>query len=280
MPEEATATADNLTAQVQAQNATETGDTAPNTDNAAATQPLILGKFKSADDVIKSYSEVEKEKGRLAEELGKIRSDMETLKRQSKLEEAVAAIAESKKEKPEPAIDLESFLSTTGDELLEKPKDSLKKITGLFNSWLVQSEKNANQRIETLERKLEEATSHTTEAMQRMSPEYQQNKYMVDKMVEGGMSMAKAIGLVKDLMAADESAPIRLQRAVTPTAITPTRVTQRNEQPANNKFLYTDADLDIFRDLYPNAKEADLKQIMAEANKERQARIERKEDVR
>jgi chromosome segregation ATPase len=276
MPEAESAVEENLEA--QAQEPAVTDGNAPGQENAPATTNLILGKFKTSDDLAKSYSEVEKEKGRLADEIGRLRSEMEQVKSQNELAKAVAAIAESRKPKEEqPAANLDEFLTELEADGVSKT--AAKKMLGLSNNWLSATEKKLRDELkselDSTRRELDELRRVSEENMERLAPEYQQNKAIIDRMVSGGMKLSEAKKLVKELSEADSSAPVRLERATPPSSVTPTKVIAKAQTPAHNVYLLT---LDDVRAARPDLDEERLKAEVAKLNAVRLERIKAGQD--
>jgi len=274
MPEAETVVEENLDA--QAQDTTETVGNAPGQDNASAKDQLILGKFKTPDDLAKSYAEVEAEKGRLANEIGRLRSEMDAVKSQNEMAKAIAAIAESKKPKEEsqPA-NLDEFLSEL--EADGVPKIAAKKLIGLSNNWLSSTEKKMRDEVDATRKELQELRRQTYDEMERMSSDYQQNKPLIDEMVAGGMSISAAKSLVKKLSDADATAPVRLERAVQPSAIAPSRVIPKAQTPSHNDYLLT---LDDIRAVRSDLDEDNLKKELNRINAGRLERIKQGQDQR
>jgi polyhydroxyalkanoate synthesis regulator phasin len=243
------------------------------TKDTTPAKTLIFGKYKDTTEAEKGFKELEKDRGRLADELGKTRSELDMARRQEKLEAAVEAIARSKEVPKDEQADFEKFVEEVSGEWIDNPKIAVKRMATLYNDWLSISEKKHSTKIEELEKKFSEFSSRTAENMERMSPEYQQNKYLIDKMVAKGMSLSDARSLVGELMQADPDAPVRLERATQPSAIAPTRVIPTQTTPASAKYMFTTEDLDILRDEFPKLTEAELKTLAIEMNAKRKDRL-------
>lgn len=274
MPEAETVVEENLDG--QAQDTTVAADNAPGQENASVRDQLILGKFKTSDDLAKSYTEVEAEKGRLANELGKLRTEIEAVKSQNEMAKAIASLAEARKPKDEPKdANLEEFLSELEADGVSKA--AAKKLIGLSENWLASTEKKMKDEVEATRKELQELRRQTYDEMERMSPDYQQNKPLIDEMVAGGMSIASARSLVRKLSEADASAPVRLERAVQPSAIAPSRVIPKAQTPAHNDYLLT---LDELRSVRTDLTEDNLKKELTRLNGIRLERIKQGQDQR
>jgi len=274
MPEQLTVIQDTLPLNEQDQVTNETDGSAPGKTETTPAK-LFLGKYRTEEELEKGIHEERKLFGKQAEELGRLRSELEMSRRQEKLEEAIAAIARNKETPKDEQADLEKYIESVSEDGM--PKEAVKKLTGLYTHWMSEADRKYQSKMADLERKFGELSSRTQEEMERMTPEYQQNKFVIDKMVAGGMSLSKARELVSELMKADADAPVRLERATPPASITPTRVIQHNATPASNKFLFTQEDLEILRNEFPKATDAELKTIMADMNARRTQRIANKE---
>lgn len=279
MPEPEEAVVDNPV-EDEAQPAQVTDDGTPQKENAPVKEQLILGKFKTVEDIAKSYSEVEKEKGRLADELGQLRSKVELLSRQSKLEDAISTLAEnSKVNKEEPPIDFDAWADKLAQEH-NLPKEAIKEIASMPANWVKQSDNKHRAEFEELKKFFEDKIARLAENQERLDPDYQQNRELIDKMVAKGISMSVAKSIVKDLVgSSDNSSTPVSTRTEPPVTVTPTRTTTRVIEP-DSKLLFSDKDLDIIRNEFPEFTEEQVQAKAKEMNARRKERIKTGQPVR
>lgn len=249
----------------------ETASSAPSSEDTASTR-LILGKYKSIEELEKGEAEKAKLFGRQAEELGRLRAEMENLRQQANLTEVLKTIAESKKEPESQPMDIEAFTETLENDWSVNPRVAAKKLLGVANTWVSQAEGKSKSELEQMKREIEKLKGEMSEKLERLSPEYQQHKDVIDKMVAKGIPLSTARELVKEL-AGDASPVIAAQRVTPPASVMPTRTISNQVKPQSEYLLDPRKDLEILAREFPELDEKALMDMMTRMNAERQARI-------
>ena len=260
----------------QAQTAEETAAGAPEMDTAHGR--MILGKYKSIEDAEKGIAEEQKLFGRQADELGRLRQEVEQLRQQSQLKDVLSVLAQQRNQpKEEPVLDMETFTNQLGEKWMEDGKGVSKQILGVANSWVTQSERKQMSELEAMRQELQKTKAEMAEAMERMSPEYQQHKEVIDTMVSEGVPLSTARKLVKKLAAGDT--PItQVQRNSPPASVIPTRTIMNDKRP-QEKYLFSQDDMAILRAEFPEKTEKDIAEMAVRLNQERVARAANGEPI-
>ena len=277
MPSEEQLTADTLTdGQARDVNSITDGS-APEQDTAPA--KLIFGKYKTIEEAEKGEAEKDKLYGRQAQELGALRAEIEALRQRSEMKEVLAALVNNSKPKEDtPAMDMDAFTQKLGDRWLDDPKSVSKELLGVTSHWVNQTEKKTLSEVEALRQELRQMREQTAEAMERMSPEYQQHKDVIDKMVAKGIPLSTAKELIKELAQLTPTEP-PTQRITPPASITANRASVSGTQTPSAALFDMRNDLPILAKEFPDLNESQLMEMAKQMNANRLARMNAGEPV-
>ena len=247
-------------------NAPEETDTAP--------AKLILGKYKSVEELEKGISEERKMFGKQAEELGQLRAETENLRQRAEMKDLIATIAaQANRPKDEPQIDMDKYLAEIGDSVMSDPTAAVKKLAGLNSHWVGQSEKKTLSEVEVLRKELAAVKQQQSDMADRMSPEYQQHKEAIETMVAEGVPLSTARSIVKKLAGNSSSTETTITRNSPPASITPTRASVPDTK-AQSVYLYdVKTDLPILAREFPELNQAQLIDMMKQLNEQRANRV-------
>ena len=222
-------------------NGTSTEDgSAPNADNAEGTifDNMTPEELKAAVlEKDKQYSELRALKDRQVSELGELRKLKEQKENDNKLAsvlEAATNLASQKDKKPE--LDYEAVEAEIAELMNETPAEAAKKMMRLQSAWSAQDRKAIEDKYEKELAEIRSVMTNLKEAYETTTDDYKENKELIEKFREKGMSVADAKAMakeVRELMPASE-------RQIPPQGINPTRTVepQKKAEPA-----YTDEDV-------------------------------------
>lgn len=256
----------------QAHNDNIMDGSAPSEDTAPA--KLILGKYKSIEELEKGEAEKDKLYGRQAEELGKLRSEAEQLRQRAEMKDLLqAVVANSKPKEVAPSFDADSFTTRLGEKWLDDPKAVAKELLGVSSHWVGESEKKTLSEVELLRQEIGKMKQQQADMAERMSPEYQEHKEAIDTMVNEGVPLTVAKSIVKKLANAASTGSDTVVRNRPPTSLTPTRtITQEAKLPS--EFMFDPRkDLAILQREWPEKSEQELLEIAKQMNEGRSNRI-------
>lgn len=198
--------------------------TAPETDNADGSifDNMTPDELKAAFlEKEKSYKELHSKVGQMSGELGQLRQLRKEMEGESKLADAVSAVkalVADKDKKPE--FDYEAYEASLAEKMAENPAEAAKDLLRTVNSWMNQDRAKLKgesvSEIQALKAQLKELS----EAVETTTPDYNENKELIEKLRSKGMSIKDAKAFAKEIR---ETMP-QGERRIVPTGINPTRV--------------------------------------------------------
>jgi hypothetical protein len=201
---------------------TEDGS-APATDNAEETifDNMTPEELKAAlVEKDKGYNELRTLKDKQISELGELRKFREQAESDGKLAsvlEAATKLAADKEKKPE--LDYEAIEAEIADMMQETPAEAAKKMMRLQSAWSAQDRKAIEDKYEKELTDLRSVVTSLKDAYETTTDDYKENKELIEKFREKGMSVADAKAMakeVRDMMPASE-------RTQPPPGVNPTR---------------------------------------------------------
>lgn len=186
-------------------------------------------------------SELEKKLGQQGSELGELRKLREKLEMQNPMVEAVNSLKEFVAKKEEkPAFNYEAWEAQIIEKAQENPGEALREALRATSSWSAQDRQALEEKYEKRLSDMMARMDAMSEVVETTTDDYRENKELIEKLrKEGGLTMAKAKALAKDLRALMPAE----QRTLPPSGINPTRVV-RQEQVQKP---YTQEDIDDLR---------------------------------
>lgn len=256
----------------QAHNDAIMDGSAPSEDTAQT--KLILGKYKSIEELEKGEAEKEKLFGRQADELGKLRAEAEQLRQRAEMKELLQAVVNNNKTKDSaPSFDADAFTNRLGEKWLEDPKAVAKELLGLNSHWIGESEKKTLSEVELLRQEISKMKQYQADMNERMSPEYQEHKEAIDTMVNEGVPLSVAKSIVKKLASGSPASPEPIIRNRPPASITPTRTITPDVKTPSEFMFDPRKDLAILQREWPDKSEQELLEIAKQMNERRTGRI-------
>ncbi len=185
----------------------------------------------------KQYSELRALKDRQVSELGELRKLKEQMANDDKLAsvlEAATNLASQKDKKPE--LDYEAVEAEIAELMNETPAEAAKKMMRLQSAWSAQDRKAIEDKYEKELSDLKSVVSGLKDAYETTTDDYKENKVLIEKFREKGMSVADAKAMAKEVR---ELMP-ESERTTPPPGINPTRTV---EPPKKAEPAYTDDDV-------------------------------------
>jgi len=232
MPDEKTETT------TQAVASTEDGS-APTLDNAEESlfenmTPEELRVELSNKD--KSYKELHSKVGQMSGELGELRKIREKAEMDGKLasvlDVANQLVADKNKE---PERNYEEWEAKIIEEAQENPAEALKKAMRAQSAWSAEDRKAIEDKYGSVISELKSQISGLAEKYETTTPDYQENKELIEKFRSKGMNVADAKAMAKEVR--ETLTPERTQP---PQGVNPTR-TVTPDKPAEKPW--TDEDV-------------------------------------
>ena len=162
-----------------------------------ASGKLIFDKYKTLDEAAKGYKELEKKFTEVSTEKSRLAEMAQMNDALKALAGAVSKVNEKSEEKP--PVDFEPYLESLASKWTEDPKAGLKEISGMVNSWIadegVKSKKYADEKLTGLTNEI----NSLKENIIKSSSDYSENKDDVEALIKEGLSLSKALGVVKSL---------------------------------------------------------------------------------
>ena len=223
----------------EAQDTTDTGDTAPQTaqtdgapaadaDTANDKGQLYFGKYKTLEEAEKAHGELERKLGQQGNEVGELRRRAEQAEQQAQLAAALEKLADASSKKDEPEKDFQAWVQEVAEE--EGVSVGLiNKLAALNNDWAGQLEGKTKQDIEALRKEVLDTREQLEKARVTLTPDYQRHKDTVDALVADGMSIPKALEWAKKVAAA--AAPGQPDAMDPPPNVSASRTSGRVEKP-------------------------------------------------
>jgi hypothetical protein len=209
---------------------TEDGS-APVTDNAEGTifDNMTPEELKVAVlEKEKSYKELHSKVGQMSGELGELRSFRKEAEGDNKLASVLTSVKDLVAEKDKkPAFDYPAWEKELMDEAQENPAAAMQKFMRANASWSAQDKKELQTQHDKEMGAIREQLMSLGEVVQTTTPDYQENKELIEKLREKGMSIADAKVFAKDIKA--EYAPATRQEP--PGGINPNRVVAPERKP-------------------------------------------------
>jgi hypothetical protein len=186
----------------QADASTQNGS-APDTDNAEGSlfDNMTSEEQKSAfAEKAKSFDELHAKMGQMSGELGELRSFRKESEGESKLASAVSAVKDLVAEKEKkPELDYEAFEAQILEEAAENPGEAMKKFMRVNSSWADRDKAELKAEHEKEMGDIKSQISVLAEAYQTTTPDYQENKELIEKFRGKGMSIADAKVMAKEI---------------------------------------------------------------------------------
>jgi len=170
----------------------------------------------------KGYKELHSKMGQMSGEVGELRKLKERIETDNKLADVLKVATEltaNKDKKPE--FDYEAWEASLLEEAQENPGLALKKALRAQASWSAQDKAELKSQYEKEMSEMKQLVASLGEVVETTTPEYQQNKELIDKLRDKGMSIKDAKAFAKEIR---ESMPAIEERRTPPSGISPTRV--------------------------------------------------------
>jgi len=224
------------------------GDTHDETqEESGEAQKLVLGKYKSEEEAVKGYKELERKLHETATENAR-------LKESSDMKEAISKIAEmasgaGKKEEPDA---YKAYLAELAEKFREEPGEGVEKLTALVSSWIADGEKKITG---DTDKKFSQLQNMIVELKETLNPDYQEHKDIVDKMVGDGMPRAKAIEWAKEFHKPSRVIPVSVNGGrARETTKKDVYLTREDRERMKGQDGLTDEDLDLMEADYQARK--------------------------
>jgi len=266
-----TAEAGTETVVMDAQPATQTDGSAPDTDTAQADK-LLFGKWKTMEEAEKGIAEERQLSGHQGNELGQLRQQVEELTRRAELKDVITKLAEAKGQPPpedDGPMDFDAFAEGLSEKWGTEPKEVIRQLTGVYNQWITRSEGKASREIAELKNMISTMKKELVENIERKDSFYEENKTAIDEAVALGMNLPNAKTFVKK-MKARESAPEKVERNLPTGTVTPTHTPAKGTGPSPIEF--GEGDLKLLALDYPELDDSGLRKKAAELNAKRRSR--------
>lgn len=173
-------------------NGTRNGDgDADNSDS-----PFYVGTYKNREEAERGFQEKEAYIAKLRSEHDKAQARLDAMQNEvlGKLTSAVTTGAKSAGDDAGAKAQKAKEIEKLKEDLRADPANAVE----LFNAWLVESEglltKKMQDQVETLTKQIEVISGRLTTA----SPEYQQNKEIVESLTKKGVPLQQAIEIAKE----------------------------------------------------------------------------------
>lgn len=203
---------------------------------------LFFGKYNSREEAEKAWQERESLMGRHADELGRLRQETETLRAQAEIKDALATLINSQKREDAEPIPFEKFEETLAEAARTDPGDGLKKALRATHSWLADAEKKTKTYADEKLSSVQEELKAMRLMVEKLDPDYQANKDIIEKLVSDGMPIGKAKEWAKRMKVAAEPS----QTMTPPGSISGQRVIPK-EPAKGNPYLLTAEDREVFK---------------------------------
>lgn len=208
---------------------------APDTDNAEGSifENMTPEELRAAlAEKDKSYKELHSKVGQMSGELGELRTLRERVENDNKLATVLETAQQlASKKDDEPKFDYEEWENKIVEKAAENPGEALKEALRTMGSWDKQVEQGIESKYQGVIDELRSQVSSLAEVVETTTPDYQQNKELIEKFKkEYGMDTKKAKALAKEVR---DMVP-ESQRAEPPVGVTPSRVVppqKKEEKP-------------------------------------------------
>ena len=189
----------------------ESASTAPDKDTAEEEKQLFFGKYDSIEKAEQAWVERDKQYGKLTNEVGELRKTAEMLKAQADQAGAIRELVETLKPKQQ-APDGNAYQQTLAEKYGEDQAGMAAEILQTTSSWYEQDRKRLEAQIAEREKSLHERIESLSAAQIKLTPEYLQNRDMVDDLTKGGMTLSAAIEFAQKISGTlPPKAPNRIQ---------------------------------------------------------------------
>lgn len=219
-----TLNADVDTGSKAAPSAVDGAGSSPNMDTDGAAKKLFFGKYETIEEAEKAHKEEQQLRGRQANELGELRKQVAELSEKTQLKEVLNNLVESNKAKNEPAKDWATFEEEMAELNRSDPGEYAKKSMKIQSAWLAEEAKKLKAEHAREIAEIQKANTELSEKYERLEPDYLENKAVVDKLVESGLSLKVAKKQAKDIAAmfmGDRTPPSGTLTATRKTASAP-----------------------------------------------------------
>lgn len=151
---------------------------------------LIMGKFKTAEDLAKAYEESEKAMRKAQQEASEARKQAESLAERASLAETLSKLNESlQPKKTEP--DWGAFVEDLAELSRTDPGEATKKLTSAVGAWVAEEGNKSKSYAENLVKELKGELKKLQENVEK-DDFYRENQATVDGLIADGMSLSKA----------------------------------------------------------------------------------------
>ena len=218
--------------------ASATDGKAPDTDNATSFEDMSPEELKA--EIVKrdeQYANLRSMDSRKDNELGELRKLKDSLDTDNKLANVLSSVKDMVADRDKkPRQTYEELEAEIMLEAQENPAEAMKKFMRTNLGWSEQDKQANEQKYGKVIDELKSQISGLAEVVETNSPDYQDNKDLIEKLRDKGMSIADAKAFAKGIVA--EYAPET--RQTPPVGIDPTRVVTP-EKPAGKPW--TDEDV-------------------------------------
>ena len=215
---------------VDAQDQVQEGQPAPLVDNAEKADENLPEKLrgKSREEIAQIYVEVEKKLGQMGGEIGTLHKELENVREKNQLAEVVARLA-TPKEPEKPKTDWDSVKKQYVEKYGEDTGSAMYEALATANSWIREDVTAAKTEFERTKKELELQLNALKAQQITFTSEYRENKEWVDKLVEGGMSIDKAVKVAAEIGSAIPRKAV--DRIQPPMGVNGTRKTMVEKKP-------------------------------------------------
>ena len=197
---------------------------------------LILGKFKSDEDVRTGYKNLESEASKMAQERAALKRQIQDYEEKTQFSEVLTQVSEriTPKDEPKP-LDFEKFCTDHADEWDGHSGIMARDLAAAMGSWQEADTKAVNARMAAMETASGEKMSALETRVIKQSQEYTENRDAVEALMAEGITLDRAIVLATKFRAPDSELATRLRPAasITSTVVPETTV-------AKDEFYFAD----------------------------------------
>lgn len=151
---------------------------------------LIMGKFKTTDELGKAYEESEKAMRKAQQEASDARKQAESLLEKANLTETLSRLNEHLQPKTKEP-DWGAFMEELAELSRTDPGEATKKLTTAVGSWIAEGENKSKSYADTLMKEMKAELKQLREGVEK-DEFYRENQSTIDGLVSDGMSLSKA----------------------------------------------------------------------------------------
>lgn len=192
-------------------------------DGNADTGKVVFGKheFKSIEDAGRSYEESVRSMNLKAEEAAALRKENEALRQQAAQADILKDIAKNTAPREDKSSEFDAYVKQVAEKH-DMSEEAVRDIVAPTSGWVADAERRLQEKIDAFQQSVDGRFGSMTAAQMKLTPEYRENQEWVDKLVDGGMPMDKAMETAKEIRSS--LPPTQPDRIDPPGTVAGTRV--------------------------------------------------------